>query len=403
MDEAVSLCQVARMKVPFAASLASLTLRMATIASTLSLLQEVGILPTTATCSSCLTSVGSYKTNNNYHYFECGKCHHKTSILHNTILSNSNTKPREMVLLMYQFSDHHKTYQTVTKETFLPQSGYKETHLSCKTITKWFSYFRYLCMEDAKNNVVKIGGPDDVVEMDETMCGKMKYGKGDPRTRRRQWLFGGKSRNSGRTFMALCPENKRTRKALWPIVQAFVEPGTTLHTDGWRAYRRLPELNYLHRWVNHSKYYVSPLDRKLHTNGIEGMWGVFKHWLPQAGRYNLEEYMWLFNWIQDKKMRNIDPFWALMELVKADNNCETLKRVVAKADAEATTEAVQYHPKSPEEDEDKDDEEEDRESDEEYSDEEDQEIYYFFDCIGCKNIFREKADLYKHIPKCDKL
>ena len=162
---------------PFVASLASLTLRMVTIASTICLLQEMEILPTTATCSTCHTSMGQYKTNHHYHYFECGKCHHKTSILHNTVLSNSNMKLREFVLLMYQFCGHHKTYETVIKETHLPQPGYKETYLCGNTINKWFSYFRYLCMEDAMKNVQKIGGEDDVVEMDETMCGKMKYGK----------------------------------------------------------------------------------------------------------------------------------------------------------------------------------------------------------------------------------
>ena len=381
---------------PFVASLASLTLRMVTIASTICLLQEMEILPTTATCSTCHTSMGQYKTNHHYHYFECGKCHHKTSILHNTVLSNSNMKLREFVLLMYQFCGHHKTYETVIKETHLPQPGYKETYLCGNTINKWFSYFRYLCMEDAMKNVQKIGGEDDVVEMDETMCGKMKYGKGDPTKRRGQWLFGGKSRSTGLFFMALCPKNKRTRKALWPIVQAYVKQGTMLHTDGWRAYRRLPELGYLHRWVDHSKHYVSPQDRKLHTNGIEGLWGVFKHWLPQAGRYNLEEYMWLFNWIQNKKKLNIDPFWALAALVKADNQTETLKKVVAKADKEATTDGIQYN--SEDEDDGDDDEEDDEEDDD--SDEEDQELFYFFDCVGCKNIFREKADLLKHIENC---
>ena len=119
-----------------------------------------------------------------------------------------------------------------------------------------------------------------------------------------------------------------------------------LHTNGWRAYWRLPELGYQHRWVDHSKHYVLPEDRQLHTNGIEGRRGVFKHWLPQAGKYNLEEYMWLFSWIQDKKIRKIDPFWALMALVKADNSIETLKFAPDKADGEATTEAVPLDPKS---------------------------------------------------------
>ena len=52
--------------------------------------------------------------------------------------------------------------------------------------------------------------------------------------------------------------------------------------------------------------------------------GVFKHWLSQTGNYNLDENMWLFNWMQEKKMRNINPFWALVALLKDDNNTETL-------------------------------------------------------------------------------
>jgi hypothetical protein len=35
---------------------------------------------TTTTCSSCLTSMGGYKTNHNYQDFKCGKYHSKTFI-----------------------------------------------------------------------------------------------------------------------------------------------------------------------------------------------------------------------------------------------------------------------------------------------------------------------------------
>ena len=102
---------------------------------------------------------------------------------------------------MYQCSDHNKTYSTVMKETFLPSPATRKP--TCKTINKWFSYFRFLCMEDAKNNVEKIGGEDDVVEMDETMCGKMKYGKSEPEEK--EASVGRKSRKLGKCFMALCP------------------------------------------------------------------------------------------------------------------------------------------------------------------------------------------------------
>ena len=153
----------------FLASVASLTLTMTTIDATIKLLQQMKILPTTGTCSSCYSSSGSYKTEGLYHYFRCTTCKKKQSLLHNTVLSNSNTLLHDFVLLMYQFWNSHRTYNTVIKETFLPQEGYKEKHLSRKTINKWFSYFRLLCMRAQKSSTTKIGGEGDVVESDESM------------------------------------------------------------------------------------------------------------------------------------------------------------------------------------------------------------------------------------------
>ena len=46
------------------------------------------------------------------------------------------------------------------------------------------------------------------------------------------------------------------------------------------------------------------------------------------------------------------------------------------------------------------DDDEDDDDKEEDTDKEDQELFYIFDCVGCKNIFREKADLYKQIENC---
>ena len=61
----------------FLASVASLTLTMTTIDATIKLLQQMKILPTTGTCSSCYSSSGSYKTEGLYHYFRCTTCKKK--------------------------------------------------------------------------------------------------------------------------------------------------------------------------------------------------------------------------------------------------------------------------------------------------------------------------------------
>ena len=46
---------------------------------------------------------------------------------------------------------------------------------------------------------------------------------------------------------------------------------------------------------------------------------------PQAGNYNLEEYMNLFLWMEGQKLIGNDPFLAL---VADDNNVETLTEAV---------------------------------------------------------------------------
>ena len=283
-------------------SLALLALQCVDQNSTVKLLINMKILAEVGCCSSCNCQLEKHYTNGNYKYFHCRPCNTQSSILKNTALSNSNTKLRVFVFLMYMFTTNHRTYETVQTECCIPIPGYKDTTVSSQTINKWFSFFRHLCVQDAKKNVAKIGGPGHIVEMDEFLCGKLKYGKGDGRKRRRQWNFGGLDRTAGLCFMRICPDNKRTKKALWPIIQAHVNPETTLHTDGWRAYRRLPTIGYHHRWIDHTKHYVDPNDPTLHTNGVEGLWGTFKRWRPQQGPYNLEEYMWLYVWEQKKRL-----------------------------------------------------------------------------------------------------
>ena len=382
----------------FAASIASLALLMVTAESTINLLKRMNIIHSSFSCNKCNINIEVYRTIGNYHHYYCNSCKTKTSILQNCVLSNSNTKMREFVILMYMFCQHHRSYKTVRRETFLPQEGYQISHLSDQTINKWFAYFRHICIRDIANQPPVIGGEGDVVEMDETMCGKNKYGKGDRRPRRRQWVFGGVSRLTGRCFMRACPDNKRTKKALWPIVQAHVLLGTDLITDGWRAYRRLPEIGYPHRWINHDLYYVHPDDATLHTNGIEGLWGKFKRWLPQSGRYNLEEYMWLFMWMEEQRHKDADPFWALVALVAADNSTDTLMIAVEKDHEEKDTEAEEHNSEvGEEEQQDESDTEE-----EEHSDEEDYELFHWFDCAFCKSIFRKEDDLISHIRSCNK-
>ena len=98
---------------PFFASIASLALKMINVYSTIALLQMMMILPDRRECPVCYCELGPYKTNANYNYFECRPCKVKVSLLQGSVLYNSNTKLREFVLLMYQFCESHRSYNTV--------------------------------------------------------------------------------------------------------------------------------------------------------------------------------------------------------------------------------------------------------------------------------------------------
>ena len=91
----------------FVASIASLTLMMTSMSSTINLLQQMGILPTLGTCSNCSSPTGAYKSEGLYNYFRCSNCKKKQSLLQNTVLSNSNTTLHDFVLLMYPPQNPH--------------------------------------------------------------------------------------------------------------------------------------------------------------------------------------------------------------------------------------------------------------------------------------------------------
>ena len=75
-----------------------------------------------------------------------------------------------------------------------------------------------------------------------------------------------------------------------------------------------------------------------------------------------------------------DPFWALAALVAADNSLVTLKESMSRQEK---LEAEEFGDSDESDDEEDEDEYED-------TDDEDLELFFFYDCIGCKAIFREK-------------
>ena len=53
-----------------------------------------------------------------------------------------------------------------------------EVGLSSHTTVDWASFCRQVCIDAVITKVQPIGGPGKIVEIDESMFGKKKYGKG---------------------------------------------------------------------------------------------------------------------------------------------------------------------------------------------------------------------------------
>jgi transposase-like protein len=117
----------------------------------------------------------------------------------------------------------------------------------------------------------KIGGIGITVQLDESKFGKRKYNKG--RRTEGHWVLGMIADGSEDLRLVLCPNNKRTATELLPIIEKYIEPGTTIRTDFWRAYDGLDAMGYQHEKVNHSDKlnpFISP--DGVHTNRIEASW-----------------------------------------------------------------------------------------------------------------------------------
>ncbi|EFO95635.1 hypothetical protein CRE_13111 [Caenorhabditis remanei] len=204
-----------------------------------------------------------------------------------------------------------------------PQKTIRQTatdmKLSPDVVVDAYSWFRDISQiwfeRESANQRFRLGGPGQlrfnkshcqwfhiagtVVEIDETLLYKAKYNRGRMLNRPQIWVFGMLQRGSNKVAMFEVPN--RSAATLLPLIEAHVEPGTTIISDGWAAYGGIRNLQagYDHRWVNHKTNFVDPLDRRVHTQGIESTWGAFKRLRKQrfgdpheSLKGHLFTYMW---------------------------------------------------------------------------------------------------------------
>ncbi|KAK6049567.1 hypothetical protein COOONC_12928 [Cooperia oncophora] len=181
------------------------------------------------------------------------------------------------------------------------------------TILQWSQWFRDVLVQFYTNNVVQLGGPNTIVQVDETNIVRRKYNVG--RIVRKDWLVGGIQDGTKLFFVEIV--DKRDAATLEAIIRKYVRPGGTIRTDMWGGYNNLANLGYNHEVVNHSANFVDPATG-VHTQRIECMWSHLKEKIRR--RHGLKGDLWddhfievLWKWQYDSE-HLLYELWRLISI-----------------------------------------------------------------------------------------
>jgi transposase-like protein len=234
----------------------------------------------------------------------------------NSWFANCHLPIEKAIILMYSFS-RGWTYEETMSETTLTAEG-----TSSETVANWFSYCREVCVVSLENKHETDGPMEGEIEIDESLIGKQKGGHG--RVPIGTWVFGMYNRTTGEIRMVRCPDNKRDKATLIPIIQANIEAGSTVYSDQWPVYwdshngkSQLEPLGYFHYSVNHSENFVDP-DTGADSQTIECYWRHLKTKMRRGGipYENKQDHIAEFVYRRDCREKGIDMFEKLLRDIK---------------------------------------------------------------------------------------
>lgn len=232
------------------------------------------------------------KTGKMRHLYECLDCSYQFSVTVGTIFHNSHLPLTKWFLAIYMICSAKKGVSAKQLQ--------RDLHVTYKTA--WYMAHRIrLAMQEDADFCAKFSGD---VEVDETYIGGKRKGQRGRSTATKVPVIGMKERTSGKVRMQAVETVKAT--VLREFIRKNAAPGSTVHTDEFVSYHWLDSSEFAHRSVNHAQEYVAP--GNVHTNGVEGVWSLFKRGI--VGVYHKISPKYLPLYIQEFEFRfnNRDKF-----------------------------------------------------------------------------------------------
>lgn len=158
---------------------------------------------------------------------------------------------------------------------FTATQSAKLTGVNRRSINEIFLKIRRRITEASlREPVVPLRGE---VESDESYFGPHRVRGKRGRGAGGKIIVFGLLKRQGRVHVQIVP--KCTKRALLPIIRGRVATGSTVYTDGWKAYDGLILDGYRHYRIHHSKNEFAR--GKKHINGIESFWSFAKRRLSK--------------------------------------------------------------------------------------------------------------------------
>lgn len=169
--------------------------------------------------------------------YHCARCGFQTSVLAGTIFQDTKADLRLWFRAMWYVTNQKSGVSALGLQRALGLGSYR-------TAWTWLQKLRTAMVRPGRD---RLGG---IVEADETSLGGPKPGKPGRGASGKvlvSVIAQVDGRRIGRIRLRRIPD--ASAKSLERAVEAAVEPGTTVRTDGWQGYRRLGELGYHHEIV----------------------------------------------------------------------------------------------------------------------------------------------------------
>lgn len=221
--------------------------------------------------------------------FECRDCGRQTSVTAGTIFQDTR-KPLVMWFrMMWWVTNQKNGASALGLQRALGLGSYK-------TAWAWLHKLRRAMVRPGRDRL------SGVIEVDETYVGASEEGKRGRQTETKVLVVvAAQEDGEGIGRIRLRTVADASAASLVKFVQDFVEPGSTVHTDGWAAYQGLEAKGYRHRVTVQSGQETPGTDLLPRVHRIASL---LKRWLlgthqgavsPQQMDHYLDEFAFRFN------------------------------------------------------------------------------------------------------------